>query len=185
MPDPTTPADRIRGAITTAHTRTEPTPAEDRVAQHLLAAVPTVRARLGLVDFRAVVKAALSAGQVEALDSMAQQASPRSRSTDPATSRAACGPTFGHGSHLARLLGQWVATGAAMTSEQAADLADLQHAEYAKRASDLHRLGLIETVTDPDGGPVTRVGAAGRDRLVYRSTEAGRAYYATLRPKNT
>jgi hypothetical protein len=105
-----------------------------------------------------------------------------SRSTDPETShRAAAAIEVKAGTHRAKLLqafsqiavyGRYDGTA---TDEEAASLADLLHAEYAKRCSELREAGMIEQLPG-----VVRKGRAGVDRLVCQITPKGVAVVKAL-----
>ena len=121
------------------------------------------------------------------------EAVPGARSSDPSTSHQAAASVSGTPTarnHMGRLLLAYLrherhqeareaarlpGTDRAMTSEEAAALADLHRAEFAKRCSDLVTLGYLRVARDEHGHERTRQGRSGRQRLVFELTDHGRA----------
>lgn len=102
-----------------------------------------------------------------------------SRTSDPATSRAAEPTPVKAGTQRAALLAAFASPGAerGLTDEEAADLADgvPYRSEFAKRCSELRAAELLEVVPG-----VTRSGVSGYQRLVSRITDQGRDTSARL-----
>lgn len=95
----------------------------------------------------------------------------RHRNTDPETSRqGAQSVAYRAGSQKAKLLQAYADAGErGLTSEQAAEIADLMRTGYWKRASELRQDGLIAE-TDQ-----TRTGTAGVAQMIYVITSLGLA----------
>jgi hypothetical protein len=109
-----------------------------------------------------------------------------SRKTDPPTSAKATPPPVKAGTQRAKMLAGFAAHGAeGATDEEAATAALVSlSSEFAKRSSELRQAGLVEVLEtfdhSPCGGPVTRKGAAGHDRIVSVITDQGREVLASL-----
>lgn len=96
------------------------------------------------------------------------------RHSDPVTSKqAAKDLTPRVGTQRMTMLRAY-AYGGQLTDEEAADLVDLEHTCYWKRASELRQGGFIAPVYE-DGKLVTRKGKAGSPRMVCGLTDKGRA----------
>jgi hypothetical protein len=133
------------------------------------------------------------------------EGTPTARSADPATSHDAGASVSGtptRRNHLGRMLVGFLVferhvqlmqdaqnahgsnVGApydhTLTSEELAHRVGLEHAEYAKRMSDLTALGYVRVALDDDGHERTRRGASGRQRLVFELTDDGRRLAAEL-----
>lgn len=102
------------------------------------------------------------------------------RNTDPSTSKAAA-KSVKTTPLMMRLLAIFAKK--SMTSEMAAEEADLLHIGYWKRVSDLLRVGYIEPRTQ-GGVNLTWVNRSGRQAQVWKITAAGREALRAYKGQN-
>jgi predicted ArsR family transcriptional regulator len=100
---------------------------------------------------------------------------PIARTTDPTTSHAGAKDVEPRRPTHKTLLLREVYRHGALTADEAAEAAGLEHTGYWKRISDLIREGLLTPVVDEvTGDVVTRPGRSGSAQRVLRLTAKGR-----------
>lgn len=106
---------------------------------------------------------------------------PLARNSDPSTSfEAARDASFKASAHRVKAL-QVLFDFGPMTDFELADKTGLQQTSIGKRRKDCQDAGLVDVLTDENGGKVKRPAPSGSNALVWKLTQAGCDYVINLK----